>query len=121
MKLEDLNVYCIAMKVGEEVWEVVYNWKYFEQRVIGSQLQRSVDSIAANIAEGFGRYSFKENKQFCYYARGSLFETIVWLKKSRTRNLLKEEDYQKIITDLRDLSVKLNNYINSLGSKKTTV
>ena len=37
------------------------NWTYFKRDSIGKQVCRSSDSISANIAEGFGRYSFKEN------------------------------------------------------------
>lgn len=39
-----------------------------------SQLRRAAMSIMANIAEGFGRFSYRENIQFCRRARGSAFE-----------------------------------------------
>lgn len=75
MKLEELNVYNLSMELGEIIWGIVEKWNYFEKDTIGKQLVRAADSIAANIAEGYGRYHFKENKQFCFYSRGSLFET----------------------------------------------
>lgn len=70
MKLEDLNVYQISLNLGEQVWKIVYGWDKFEKFSVGKQLVTSVDSIAANIAEGFGRYHYKEAKNFYYYARG---------------------------------------------------
>ena len=39
-----------------------------------SQLRRAAVSVTANIAEGFGRFSYQENIQFCRQARGSAFE-----------------------------------------------
>lgn len=85
MKLEELVVYRLAMAIGEEVWNMTVNWKYNAMSTIGNQVIRSADSIAANIAEGFGRYFYKENKRFCYYARGSLIETKVFLIKAHER------------------------------------
>ena len=73
--LEKLKVYQNAMQIGEECWDLAEKWGSFARQTLGNQLVRAADSIAANIAEGYGRYSFKENKLFCYYARGSLYET----------------------------------------------
>jgi len=53
---------------------VVDRWNYFQKDTVGKQLVRSADSIAANLSEGFGRYHYKETKNFSYYSRGSLFE-----------------------------------------------
>ncbi len=70
MRLEELNVYQLAMDIGERVWAVVVKWDYFAKDTVGKQLVKSVDSIAANISKGYGRFHYKENKQFCYYSRG---------------------------------------------------
>jgi four helix bundle protein len=51
MKLEDLEVYQIAMSVGEKVWQIVYEWDYFTKKTIGKQLVRASDSIAVNISD----------------------------------------------------------------------
>jgi len=56
MKLEELQVYQLSMEIGERVWEIVIKWDFFSKDTIGKQLVRSVDSIAANLSEGFGRY-----------------------------------------------------------------
>ena len=69
------------MELTEKNWELIQNWDLFTKDTIGKQLTKAVDSIAANLSEGFGRYSFKENKQFCYYSSGSLFKTKTWLTK----------------------------------------
>lgn len=117
MKLEDLQVYQMAMEIGEKVWNLVIKWDYFYKDTVGKQLVKSADSIAANLSEGYGRFHYKENKQFCYYSRGSLQETKTWIKKSHVRGLIDVEDFHSISMDLDTLSVKLNNYIKTIGKQ----
>jgi four helix bundle protein len=114
MRLDDLRVYQLSMTLGEDVWNIVIKWDYFSKDTIGKQLVKAVDSVAANIAEGFGRYHFKEAKNFSYYSRGSLYETKTWLTKAHNRGLMNKEDFQNFINNI-NLGVKLNNYINSIG------
>jgi len=115
MKLEELNVYRMAMEIGEEVWNIVIKWDYFAKDTIGKQFVRAIHSVAANLSEGFGRYHFKEAKNFSYYSRGSLFESKTWLTKAKQRNLINESDFERMINILEIIGVKLNNYINSIG------
>jgi four helix bundle protein len=104
------------MEVGEKVWEIVIKWGYFEKDTIGKQLVRAVDSVAANLSEGFGRYHFKEKKNFSYYSRGSLFETKTWITKAKTRSLIAEKDFESLKKDINFIGIMLNNYIKSIGS-----
>src|SRR5690349_14511138 len=90
--LEELNVYKIAMEIGDIVWEIVDKWQPFAMQTLGGQFVRSADSIAFNIAEGYGRYFFKENRNFCFYSRGSAKEMSSALHKARERNLLTEQE-----------------------------
>ena len=117
MKLEELNVYQLSMEIGEKVWDIVIKWDYFLKDTIGKQLVRSVDSVAANLSEGFGRYHFKEAKNFSYYSRGSLYETKTWLTKAHNRKLISEEDFILFQKQIDQIGVKLNNYIKSIGPK----
>ena len=75
MEQENLKVYELSIKLGEDIWKIINNSYHFEKDTVGKQLVRSADSVAASISEGFGRYHFKETKNFGYYLRGSLFET----------------------------------------------
>jgi four helix bundle protein len=115
MKLEDFNVYQMAMETGEEVWKIVITWDYFAKDTIGKQFVRAIDSVAANLSEGVGRYHYKEAKNFSYYSRGSLFESKTWLTKAHNRNLIETEDYNRISAALESIGVKINNYIKSIG------
>ena len=111
-KIEELEVYNLAIEVAENVFSVASMWDKIHLNTIGYQLIRSSDSIAANISEGYGRFSFKENKQFCYFAQGSLFETKTWLLKASKRGIIKKEVYDKIFSELEMLHIKLNAYIS---------
>jgi four helix bundle protein len=113
-RLEDFKVYNLAMILGEEVWNIVNDWGYFEKDTIGKQLVKSADSIAANLSEGLGRYHIKDIKNFSYYSRGSLFETKTWLTKAFNRNLISKEMLNKFFGDLDVMGKMLNAYINSL-------
>ena len=68
--LEELEVYQLAEDFSEEIWKVVAGWDYFAKDTVGKQMVRSADSISANIAKGYGRYHYKENRNFCYFSRG---------------------------------------------------
>jgi four helix bundle protein len=115
MELEELRVYQQAMALGEKVWAVVIQWDWFAKDTIGKQLVKSVDSVAANLSEGFGRYHYRESKHFYYYSRGSLFETKTWITKARNRDLISADDFKTISNEIKDISVKLNNYIATIG------
>ena len=104
------------MDIGQQIWAIVAGWPYFAKDTIGKQFVRAADSIAANLSEGYGRYFYKENKQFCYYARGSLQETKTWLKKASDRNLISSSEFQSLSEAIETLSVKLNHYIKTIGA-----
>jgi four helix bundle protein len=116
-RLEDLEIYSLAEAFSDEIWFVVMEWDYFAKDTLGKQLVRAADSIGANIAEGFGRYHYKENKNFCYFSRGSLIETKGWLNKAHTRKLISGSQYTEYLTRLNSIHLKLNSYIKNIGEK----
>ena len=114
MRLEDLEVYKMALELSKDIWSVYeYLPKNFKFN-IGDQILRSIDSIGANISEGFGRYHFRDSMKFYYNARGSLFESKHWLYLLYTRKLIDEKIYYELKEKLDTLGVKLNNFINSI-------
>ncbi len=64
--LEKLEVYQLSEAFSDTVWGIVTAWDNFQKDTIGKQIVRSADSISANIAEGYGRYYYKESKQFFF-------------------------------------------------------
>ncbi len=103
------------MDFGEAMWSLVENWDYFAKDTVGKQLVRCADSIAANISEGHARFHFKENKQFCYYSRGSLQETQTFIEKASRRDLITPEQGRTHYKELETLKKRLNSYIKTIG------
>lgn len=118
--LNNLEIYRESMRLADDVWALVCTWDGFAKSTVGNQLCRAIDSISANIAEGHGRYHFKENQKFCFYARGSLTESQTWLEKSATRNLINKDIARELYRELESLHKRLNAYINSIGAKSAT-
>jgi len=119
---EKLRVYQLSELLADEIWNIVINWDYFEKDTVGKQIVKAVDSIGANIAEGVGRGSFQDNRRFIKIARGSLHETKHWLRRVYKRDLLKEEEVNRIKPIIDELAPKLNAYLKSIGKvpEKTT-
>lgn len=114
--LEEFKVYNLAIELGEKVWAIVMTWDHFQKETLGKQLVRSVDSVAANLSEGLGRYHYKDSKNFGYYSRGSLFETKTWLTKAAKRKLLSETEFSNLLKEIDVIGKMLNGYINSIGN-----
>ena len=118
--LNDLEIYREAMRLGEIVWGWVIQWDFLAKDTVGKQFVRATDSIAANISEGHGRFHYKENQKFCYYARGSLSETQTWLEKAARRDLVDAELARVLYSDLEALRKRLNAYIKATGPQSDT-
>jgi len=118
MELENLMAYKKAMEIGEELYRIVDRWTFFDKDTLGKQLVRSADSMAGNIAEGYGRYFYKENRQFCYYSRGSMFETGCWIKKAAIREIIPAQTAVELYSELENNKKLLNGYIRSIGRGK---
>ena len=80
------------------------------------QTEAAATSVAANIAEGKGRFSRKEFKQFLYIARGSIYETITFLNIMKELSWLSAEE----VYELEKEGLALNKMLNSLINKLKT-
>lgn len=109
--IESLEVYTLAMEIGEIVWIMVIQWDSFSKNTVGNNLVRAADSIAYNISEGYARHYFKESRNFCWIARGSLAETKTGLDKCFNRNLITRDKYDQVLEKINICYPKLNNYI----------
>jgi four helix bundle protein len=115
MDFEQLDVYKISERLGNDIWLLIAEWSNFEKDTLGKQITRSADSIAANIAEGSGRGSYQDNKRFVRMARASFYETRHWLRQAYRRKLINEESAEKLKAIVDELGPRLNAYINSIG------
>lgn len=71
----ELTVWQEARKLKNDIAEIVKQFPVEEKYRLTDQLIRSSRSIGSNIAEGHGRFTYKEQLHFCIQARGSLSET----------------------------------------------
>lgn len=75
LQVNNINAYKIALNLSNYVWNIIINWNYFEKDTVGKQFVRAIDSISANIAEGFGRYTKKDKINFYRYSYASTKES----------------------------------------------
>ena len=116
---DDLEIYQLSLDLADWIYELTTEFPSEEKYNVTSQVRDAVTSIGANIAEGFGRFHYKENIQFCRQARGSLSETKHFMIFSKRRKYISQEAYEQFLTNYKKLQIKINNYINSIGKKHT--
>lgn len=117
LNVHKLSAYKKSFKLSQLVWNLIISWEYFAKDTIGKQLVRAVDSVSANIAEGFGRYHKKEKIHFYYISKASALESLDWIEKAYLRNLIDEINYQQIKTTREYLPKELNNLIAFTNEK----
>ena len=115
--LNDITAYKIAFELSNHVWNIVMKWDIFAKRMVGEQFVRAVDSISANIAEGFRRYYKKDKIHYYRISFGSISEALDWNEKAKTRKLLKVEEYNHIFGVLQKLPKEINSLIQFTNQK----
>ena len=111
---EELTVWQDAMDLVATVYPLTKGFPKEEKFGLDSQLRRAAVSIAANIAEGRGRYHTKEFIQFLYMARGSLYETITLVKTTLKLGYLSSQEEESVLLQCQTIGSKLSGLINSL-------
>ena len=117
---QSLRVYQLSESVADLIWDRIATWSNFSRDTIGKQLVRAADSVGANIAEGAGRGSYPDNRRFVRIARGSLNETLHFLRRAHRRKLVTAEQSATLKPLLDELGPKLNAYLRSIGPPRTT-
>ncbi len=117
LKLNDIEAYKISFHLSNNVWDLVLKWDHFAKKTVGAQFVNAVDSISANIAEGFGRHFKKDKVNFYRYSRGSVKECLDWNEKAKFRKLITDEEYNFIYKELGKLPLLINYLIKYTGDK----
>lgn len=117
LTINDIRAYKISSELADYVWNIVIKWNYFAKSTLGEQWVRAVDSISANIAEGFGRFHKKDKEKFYYNSRGSLLESIHWTSKANVRKLVTSSEYKYIMNTMDDLPREINYLIKITEAK----
>lgn len=105
---EGLVVYRHSKSLVKDIYALCRNFPHGEYNGLRSQLQRSIVSVASNIAEGSGRRSIKEKIRFLEIAYGSLMEAFCQLEISTELGYISEEDLKISKAKFLDISRQLN-------------
>lgn len=117
LTVENLSSYKKSFDFSNEVWIHVIKWDFFAKDTVGKQIVRSSDSVSANIAEGFGRFSKKDKVRFYRISLGSLEETVDWIRKAFMRELISSELNIKLTNTLNDLRLEIMHLIKFTNEK----
>ena len=79
-----------------------------------SQMTDAAGSVCRNIAEGFGRGSYKENIQFCRISRGSTIEVRDFIYETYDTNFINEDSFRYYYALNTELERSINGHIGFL-------
>jgi four helix bundle protein len=112
IELEKLEVYQLARELSRRAWAIYKAMRWSDRRIMGDQFIESVDSVGANIAEGYKRYHYLDKVKFYYNGRASLSESSShWLDLLVERGKIGIKEVEGIRKISKDLEVKLNRLI----------
>jgi len=115
---EDIKAWQLAKESRKKIYETTKKIPKDEQFVLTSQIRRAIISITSNIAEGFGRYSFQENIQFCRTARGSVNEVLDQLYIAIDEKYIEKSEFDELYKEGREVEKAINGYIEFLKGQK---
>jgi len=115
---KDLDAWKLARTLRILIYPLLKKLPVEERFALNSQLRRAIQSIGANIAEGFGRYSYQENIQFCRQARGSAYEVRDHLVTAVDAKFISEGEYTEADTLAQRVIQVLNGYIRATAKRQ---
>jgi len=115
---EDLKVWKSARELQRKVSILAKTFPKVEQFELTDQMIRSSRSVGRNIAEGYGRYHFQENIQFCRQSRGSLTELLNDFITAFDEGYINNEQLDMYREEITNCHKLLNGYIGYLQRAK---
>jgi four helix bundle protein len=115
---EDLEVYKLAREFSRKVGQLIRNLPQEEGYNLKNQIRRAKLSVTNNIAEGFGRYHYQENIQFCRQSRGSICELIDDFNECFDSGYIDQGYRDQLKNDAYHLIKVLNGYIAAIKRQK---
>jgi four helix bundle protein len=114
----DLVVWQAARAFRRNIYLVCRGFPKQETFELSSQMRRAAVSVTANLAEGYGRFSYQENMQFCRQSRGSVYEIRDHLTTALDAGYITPEQYKKF--DLQAISVikLINGYLRATRQRQ---
>jgi four helix bundle protein len=113
----DLEVWKKSRDLKKKISILVKTFPSEEKYRLNDQIIRSSRSVTANFSEGYGKYTYKETKQFCIHARGSLNETLNHLIDAFDEEYISKEQLISFKSEIEECARLLNGYISYLKKK----
>jgi four helix bundle protein len=115
---EKLQVYQKAIAFADAICSLTRDLPrgYF---FLADQLNRAALSIAANLAEGNGRFTKADRRNFFGIARGSAQECVPLLELALRQGLLQPDQHQQLKADLEEIARMLSGLINGLDKRRS--
>lgn len=117
-KFEDLIAWQEARKLVNLIYDITQR-EGFKDFGMANQIQKAAVSVMANISEGFGRYSFKDSKQFFTIARGSVAEVQSHLYVISDRKMITKDYFCNVYEQTIKTSKLINGLIKNINSQIT--
>ncbi|WP_179412476.1 four helix bundle protein [Mucilaginibacter sp. E4BP6] len=114
----ELETWKQARKIRMLIADMVKSFPPDERFRLVDQIVRCSRSIGNNIAEGHGRYHYRDNIRFCVIARGSLSETLDHMIIAKDENIISEEIFKNFESEYDRCLKLLNGYILFIKKKK---
>jgi four helix bundle protein len=115
---EDLECWIACRELRMFAAEVCMGFPKEEEYLIKDQILRSARSTTANVAEGYGRFHYQENIQYCRHARGSTYEVLDHFITGVDEYLIPKETLSECRLLVEKSVQLLNGYIRYLESRK---
>ena len=116
----DLVAWKLARELRKKVYELSKKLPAEEKFVLAAQVRRAAISVTANLAEGFGRFSYQENVQFCRHARGSATEVRDHLTTALDEGYLTQKEFTEVDHLAQRTIQVLNGYIRATRARQKT-
>ena len=117
--LEKLDIWKEGRKFRKRISKLTKKFHESEKYKLADQMTRASRSFTANISEGYGRFHYQENIQFCRQARASLFELFDHFTVALDEGYINAEEFGKYKKELFSLMKMVNGYIKYLNKRKT--
>lgn len=114
IKFEDMQVWKDSQDLAVLIYKVTKDFPKEEMYGLTSQIRRAASSVSANIAEGFGRSTYRDRSNFYHIARGSLNETKNFILLAERLEIMRQDDVVQTIRLVDAVNRQINAILKHL-------
>ncbi len=114
----DLQAWRLARELRKNIYDLTRAFPTDEKHILTAQIRRAALSVTANIAEGFGRFFYQENLQYCRLARGSAYEVRDHLTAALDAGYVSPKEWNRLDALAQRTIQVLNGYIRATRARQ---